>query len=417
MTELRQGIQIWPIGSGKGGVGKTLLTANLGILLSRMNRKVVLLDADLGASNLHTALGIPYITKTLNNLLTGAPGGLPDTAVETPIPGLSLIGGGRQLPAYPDYQKDLTGRILSGIPLVRADILLMDLGGGIQTNALDLFLLSNRPIVVMTEDPASIQTTYHLLKMAVYRKILKTFPQNPLISFMVHSATHPKSRRKVHAVPELIEKISHVDRCYADLILKTLKDFSPQMIVNMAGRHDHRRPADVVTAVSRKFLGISPELLGIMEYHQGIVESTRRLRPFTLNPMNLKATEQLNLIAHRLAGAADAVSSLESSREKNRTKPAVEVSPAKEKQEIWLMDNVEYKNRPLYVLTEKLNSDSSIQTSVYYRGRILFSKKMRYAELYGPEPDEKSMERLIGKQHQTALKGIREGRLRFKDEK
>ena len=417
MTELRQGIQIWPIGSGKGGVGKTILTANLGILLSRMNKKIVVLDADLGASNLHTALGIPYITKTLNNFLTGTAQALPDTALETPIPGLNLIGGGRQLPAYPGYQEQLVGRILSGIPLLQADILLIDLGGGIQASVLDLFLLSDRAIVVMTNDPASAQNTYHLLKMAVYRKILKTFPNNPLISFMVHSATHPKSRQRINSVPELIEKISHVDHHYADLILKTLQDFSPQIIMNMVNHEDDHRSADVVTNVSRKFLGISPELLGIMEYHPGIKESTMNLRPFTLDSDNLKATEQLNLIAHRLTEGTGAGRPSKPSGKEIRTKPAAEVSPAKEGKEVWLMDNIEYKNRPLYVLTEKLNLDQSIQTSVYYRGKILFSKKMRYPELSGPALDQKSLQKLISKQHLTALKGIRDGRLNFKDEK
>ncbi|MEK6775597.1 MAG: P-loop NTPase [bacterium] len=417
MTGTKQAMQIWPIGSGKGGVGKTLLTANLGILLAGLNRKVVLLDADLGASNLHTALGIPYITRTLNNFLTGTAQGLPDTALETPIPGLSLIGGGRQLPAYPDYQEQMVRRILSGIPLLQADILLMDLGGGIQTSVLDLFLLSDRPVVVMTGDPASIQNTYHLLKTAVYRKILKTFPNNPLISFMVQSATHPKSRQRVHSVQELIDKISHVDRHYADLIRKTLQNFSPQLIVNMAGHHDDHRSADMVGAVCRKFLGIKPGLLGTMEYSPEIKKSARNLRPFTLDPVNLKATEQLGLIARQLTGETGTGIPSTAGKEEKPARPVEEVSPAGKDQESWLMNNIEYKNRPLYVLTEKLNLDQSIQTSVYYRGRILFSKKMRYPELSIPAPDQKALEKIISRQHLTALKGIREGRLRFKDEK
>ncbi len=145
MPDVKKEIQIWPIGSGKGGVGKTLLTANLGILLSRLNKKVIILDADLGASNLHTALGIPYLRTTLNDLLEGSGKNLSDLMVETPIENLFLIGGSRQLPVYPNYQTNMTRKILSGIPHLNADILLIDLSGGISPHVLDFFLLSAPP--------------------------------------------------------------------------------------------------------------------------------------------------------------------------------------------------------------------------------------------------------------------------------
>jgi MinD-like ATPase involved in chromosome partitioning or flagellar assembly len=51
--------QIWPIGGGKGGTGKSFLTGNIGILLARQRFKTLLIDADLGAANLHTIVGFP----------------------------------------------------------------------------------------------------------------------------------------------------------------------------------------------------------------------------------------------------------------------------------------------------------------------------------------------------------------------
>ena len=49
---------IWPIGGGKGGTGKSFLTSNMGILLARQGFKTLLIDADLGAPNLHTIVGL-----------------------------------------------------------------------------------------------------------------------------------------------------------------------------------------------------------------------------------------------------------------------------------------------------------------------------------------------------------------------
>ena len=51
--------QIWSIGGGKGGIGKSLLAASLGWQLARLGKRVVLVDADLGGANLHTCLGLP----------------------------------------------------------------------------------------------------------------------------------------------------------------------------------------------------------------------------------------------------------------------------------------------------------------------------------------------------------------------
>lgn len=410
---MTQQMLIWPVGSGKGGVGKTLLAANLGILFSRMNKKVVVLDADLGASNLHTALGIPYLHTTLNDLLTGAAGDLPDICVDTPFPGLKLIGGSRQLPVYPDYQQKLTRKILDGIPRLNADILLIDLGGGIAPHLLDLFLLSDQGVVVITNDPASIQNTYQFLKMAVYRKILKAFPNNPLISYMIHAATHPKSRDKIISVPELLDKISYVDHYYAAVIRNILEPFSPRMIVNMVREGSDSRAATVVNAVSEKFVGITPELVGALEYDAGIEASTLNLRPFSTDPANQKSVEQLNLIADQLLQRNDPGQPSGPVEVKGISKA---VKPGPSRKEIWLMDNIQHGNRPLYVLTEKLNRDGAIQTSVYYHGKILFSKKLKYPELLNADTGQETLQKLVRKQHLTALKGIEKGRINVEDE-
>jgi flagellar biosynthesis protein FlhG len=57
--------QIWSIGGGKGGIGKSLIAASLGWQLARMGQRVVLVDADLGGANLHTCLGLPSPVRTL----------------------------------------------------------------------------------------------------------------------------------------------------------------------------------------------------------------------------------------------------------------------------------------------------------------------------------------------------------------
>ncbi len=84
---------IWSIGGGKGGIGKTLLTAALGWQLARMGKRVVMVDADLGGANLHTCLGLPNPTLTLADFIRRRTERIEDVAAETGTPGLRLISG------------------------------------------------------------------------------------------------------------------------------------------------------------------------------------------------------------------------------------------------------------------------------------------------------------------------------------
>jgi flagellar biosynthesis protein FlhG len=62
--------EIWAIGGGKGGTGKSLISANLGVALSKMGKQVLLVDADLGCANLHTLFGVEP-EMTLSDFVQG----------------------------------------------------------------------------------------------------------------------------------------------------------------------------------------------------------------------------------------------------------------------------------------------------------------------------------------------------------
>src|SRR5690349_22896836 len=92
-SEPRPERQIWSMGGGKGGIGKSLLTASLGWQLARMGKRVVLVDADLGGANLHTCLGLSTPPLTLGDFICRRAEKIEDVLVETGVPGLGLISG------------------------------------------------------------------------------------------------------------------------------------------------------------------------------------------------------------------------------------------------------------------------------------------------------------------------------------
>src|SRR5690606_28225352 len=85
--------QIWAIGGGKGGVGKSLVASSLAIALARGGNKVVAIDLDLGAANLHTALGVEPPKKTLSDFFQKQSRPLQECVSPTNVPNLEMISG------------------------------------------------------------------------------------------------------------------------------------------------------------------------------------------------------------------------------------------------------------------------------------------------------------------------------------
>ena len=97
MGQLVNKKHIIAIGGGKGGVGKSFLASNLGVILAKNNNRSILVDADLGGANLHTCLGIPTPTVTLSDFINDPSLKIDDVVVRTPLDNLSLISGAQDV--------------------------------------------------------------------------------------------------------------------------------------------------------------------------------------------------------------------------------------------------------------------------------------------------------------------------------
>src|ERR1041385_2025392 len=81
------------IGGGKGGVGKSLVAANVGIFLATLGKRVILVDGAFGAPNLHIFAGVPRPSRSLAEALSPSAPALSELAVATYVPGVRLVGG------------------------------------------------------------------------------------------------------------------------------------------------------------------------------------------------------------------------------------------------------------------------------------------------------------------------------------
>ena len=132
--------KVWSIGGGKGGVGKSLVTANVSICLALMGYKVIAIDLDLGGANLHTCLGIPIPERTLSDYLSKKVRDLKDLVTPTPIQNLSIISGAQDDVGIANLKQMQKAKILSKLSELDADFILLDLGAGTTFNTLDFFI-------------------------------------------------------------------------------------------------------------------------------------------------------------------------------------------------------------------------------------------------------------------------------------
>jgi flagellar biosynthesis protein FlhG len=153
------------ITSGKGGVGKTSLVANLGLELSRLGREVLLLDGDIGLANLSILFNLAP-RWALDDVLAGR-ATLADAVVEA-RPGLRLInaaGAAGVAGLSDDGRRDLItqiGAIGSGL-----DFILIDTGAGVSSTVLSLVAIADRALLVTNHEPTALSDAYTLLKAAL----------------------------------------------------------------------------------------------------------------------------------------------------------------------------------------------------------------------------------------------------------
>lgn len=149
--------------SGKGGVGKTSLSINLGLALAAQGKRVILLDADLGLANINVALGL-RAKYTLQDVLTGqrsieqilidGPGGI------QVIPGASGIA---EMANITDSQRE---RLISSFSRLSnlADVLLIDTSAGLSRNVVSFALLADTVLVITVPEPPAIADAYGMIK-------------------------------------------------------------------------------------------------------------------------------------------------------------------------------------------------------------------------------------------------------------
>ena len=256
-------MQIIPVASGKGGVGKSLLSANLAIALGQAGKKVVLADLDLGASNLHLVIGQTSSKKGIGTFLSGQ-GSFKDLIEPTDYENVSFIAGDSEIPGLTSLKSGKKNELIREFSAIDADYLILDLGAGTHLTILDMFLLSPQGIVVTAPTVTAILNGYLFLKNVVFRMMYNTFKKgSPAYNYLEDMRKNSQAMQRVY-IPKLIEELRAVDKKGADLFESRMKKFHPRLILNMIDDPKDADRAIKIRHSCRQFLGLDIEHLGVV---------------------------------------------------------------------------------------------------------------------------------------------------------
>lgn len=299
------------IAGGKGGVGKSVLAANLAALVAHTGASTVLVDADLGAPNQHTFFGCERTPRTLQDFMEGRVGSLEETFVPTGIAHLSLVAGQAGVPsdANPHHSRKLKlARAISGLD---AEVVIVDLGAGTSHNVVDLFLLGHVRLLVVAPQLTAVQNAYALSKTA----LLREFGTLAVNAAQQEALATAFERRALSRIDQGIAALTQAEPALAARCRRAVRSFSMRVIGNVI---DGPKGPPVVEALShmmRDYLGIDAPVVALVNRDEALHRSVNRrevlavgspdhpsLRPLRTLVEIIVSTEREAVIRSRTAG-------------------------------------------------------------------------------------------------------------------
>ena len=295
--------KIYAVASGKGGVGKTVLTASLGVGLATMGSQVILVDADFGGANLHTCMGILKPDYSFDDFFSHRRQPLTDFLLDTPVRNLRMISGscgslGLANLKYPQKQ-----RLMRALRTLEADHLIIDLGAGSDFNVIDLFLLADEHLLVVSNEPTSVQEAFGFIRVCVWRglkRALRKFPE--ALDIIIREQIHRPGRAQL-TVADIAMKIRALSSQAYEITASFLKSFQPRIILNKVQTRAELDEGSAIVTAAAELLSIAVDCLGYISYDPLVSEAVKNFKPFLLLDSRSRASQDLAaLIRVKLLG-------------------------------------------------------------------------------------------------------------------
>jgi flagellar biosynthesis protein FlhG len=282
------------VGGGRGGVGKTLLTVNLGVFFAQLGREVVICDADPIGSGMHSVLGLdvpPHVSPEALEEGKAEP-------VATTVPGLRLLPVGYDAMTANPTRPSRSVYFLKQIQDLNADYILLNLGAGATSVTLDLFLHADVGICVTAAEPLAVETTYRFCR-ALYlrmlrRALMKERFKLRLVEKVVTSLPPLASPRQI------VAEIKRYDDGVANVAAQQLARVLLRLVVSQTRLRSDLELGPAMAVVAERYLGVNFDYIGHIEHDDAVWLTVRRRQPLLIDSPTSKSARNLERVARRI---------------------------------------------------------------------------------------------------------------------
>jgi len=291
---------ILPVASGKGGVGKSVFAINCAVALARFGKTTVLIDLDLGASNLHTLLGIKNRYPGIGNLIYRTETRLEALLIETDIPRLFFIPGDTLLPGTANIDFFTKQKIIKSISSLPADYILLDLGAGSSYNTVDFFLTSTSGVIITMGESTAILNAYSFLKTVFYRTLIRSFPPKGPERQIITNFFSQKMEGTSNTYPVLKKALLENYGESTQKAISVVEKLYPRIVLNMGNSPQDLGVGIKLREIAKKNLELNVEYIGYIPRDSSVNASVAARKPALLLQPDSPFSQAIQAIAGRL---------------------------------------------------------------------------------------------------------------------
>lgn len=266
------------VGGGKGGVGKSMVAANLGVLLASRGKRVLMVDADLGAANLHTFFGVMGRPATLSGLLKGEIDDLNKLVLSTGIDNLYLISGCNDSLDAAGCKRD---RLAEAITTADYDYVILDIGPGTSFENLDLFLSCDTGVLVTTPEPTSIENSYRFIKCLLLRRMrgIIASERDTRLKALLTEVFSGEWKSSIKSVADIVNAVRRLDPERGAALTGLMAELKLFLLVNQAKRPEDLELGAAMSKACRGYFAMGIGSAGSIPYDEDACDAIRGKRP------------------------------------------------------------------------------------------------------------------------------------------
>jgi flagellar biosynthesis protein FlhG len=294
------GAVIIPVASGKGGVGKTFIAANLAMALAEAGHRVIAADLDFGAANLHSFLGLFNRNPGIGDFLKARCGALEELLVPAGTPNFFFLPGDGKTPFMANMAYAQKIKLMNHIRKLPAEYILLDLGAGSSYNTLDFFRLSSHGLLVTTPEPTAVMGMLVFLKNFLLRSIERELVRYPAARQILQDLLKRPMNEQALSIKDVHQKIIAEEPAAGKTASRIYQQCRPRIVINMGENPDDSRMAFKISKTLGEILSVEADYFGFVFKDRSVLASIRNRHPFLPNYRSSLAAENIVRIANRI---------------------------------------------------------------------------------------------------------------------